>query len=57
MCKWWKEQRKVHLGPFISRGIRYFLDTKEGLARAARFLLETERLEQFKATSLDELAQ
>ena len=57
VCKWWKEQRKVHLGPFISRGIRYFLDTKEGLARAARFLLETERLEQFKATSLDELAQ
>ena len=56
MCRWWEEQRRTHLGPYISKGIRYFLGTKEGLARAARFLEDTKRLEQFTAISLDELA-
>ena len=56
VCKWWEEQRRVHLGPYISKGIRYFLDTKEGLARTARFLVDTKRLEQFTAISLDGLA-
>ena len=56
VCKWWEEERRVHLGPYISKGIRYFLDTKEGLARTARFLVDTQRLEQFTAIGLDELA-
>jgi len=55
VCKGWEEQRRTHLGPYISRGIRYFLGTKEGLARTARFLVDTKRLEQFSAISLDEL--
>ena len=56
MCREWEEQRRVYLGPYISKGIRYFLDTKEGLARSAKFLVDTKRLEQFTATSLDGLA-
>jgi hypothetical protein len=55
-CTQWNTQRALYLGPYSDKRLDIVLGTKEGTIRAARFLIATKRLEQFKAIDLKTLS-
>jgi len=52
-CTQWDEQRET-LGPYRYRSLKEILETREGSRKAVEFLLQTKRLEQFQAVTLQE---
>jgi hypothetical protein len=54
-CRRWKEERDLYIGPYITKGLEETLGSREGTTRAAKFLVATRRLGQFKALNSEEL--
>jgi hypothetical protein len=55
-CQQWTEERELYLRPYITEGLDKLLKTKEGTLGAARFLVATKRIEQFKAVAPEALS-